>query len=262
VLLVAGPGPESRQFLDALGPLLDEALRNLETVELAKKRNEGLDLGIAWTAHELRTPLLALRGFLFLEQSRGAGERGQRAYRELEDLLRQIDGLLRWATGSGSLHRRETDLMRLIRDVASSAVAPPNGGKGRLSIVGPERAPILVEPGAIRQAISNVVRNALRYSPPGTTVGVRVRQSGGSYVVSVTDRGPGVSPNETKAIFDPFVRGDAGRGRRGGKGLGLFIARRVLEAHGGGISVEPGRRGATFELRLPHERLGAMPSAS
>lgn len=260
-LLVAEPGTDSRQFIDALGPLLDEVLRHLETVELARKRNEGLDLGIAWTAHELRSPLLALRGFLDLERSRGQGERGKRAYRELEDLLRQIDGLLRWASGSGSLHRRQADLMQLIREVAASG-ATVEEADGRLLIDGPDRAPILAEPGALRQAISNVVRNALRYSPPGTEVVIRVRQRPGSYVVSVTDRGPGVSPKETEAIFDPFVRGAAGRSRRGGKGLGLFIARRVLEAHGGGISVEPGRRGATFKLRLPHESLGVMPSAS
>src|SRR5919106_1529171 len=203
----------------------------------------------------------ALRGFLDLERSRGQGERGKRAYRELEDLLRQIDGLLRWASGSGSLHRRQADLMQLIREVAASG-ATVEEADGRLLIDGPDRAPILAEPGALRQAISNVVRNALRYSPPGTKVVIRVRQRPGSYVVSVTDRGPGVSPKETEAIFDPFVRGAAGRSRRGGKGLGLFIARRVLEAHGGGISVEPGRRGATFKLRLPHESLGVMPSAS
>jgi signal transduction histidine kinase len=261
VLLVGGPVPDPREFLDALGPLLDEVLRHLHTVALAERRNQDLDLGIAWTAHELRTPLLALRGFLDLEMSRNAGDYGERAYRELEDLLQQIDGLLRWATGSASIQRRRTDLMKLIRDVASS-YAMPEDGVGRLSIDGPQRAPVLAEPEAVRQAIYNVVRNALRYSPTESMVGIRVHQNGGSYVISVSDRGPGVTPAETEAIFDPFVRGKAGRTRRDGKGLGLFIARRVLEAHGGGITVEPGRRGATFRLRLPRERLGEMPSAS
>lgn len=260
VLLVGGV-PASPDFLDALGPLLDEVLRHLDTVALAERRNQELDLGIAWTAHELRTPLLALRGFLDLEMSRTAGEHGERAYRELEELLQQIDGLLRWATGTGSPNRRRTDLMKLIHDVTSSYATPVEGTE-RISIEGPEHAPILVEPGAIRQALSNVVRNALRYSPSGSMVAIRVRATGSSYVIGVSDRGPGVSPSETEAIFDPFVRGDVGRSRRGGRGLGLFIARRVLDAHGGGITVEPGRRGATFKLRLPREGLGEMASAS
>jgi signal transduction histidine kinase len=94
------------------------------------------------------------------------------------------------------------------------------------------------------------------YSPPGTHVKVRVGSETGTARVVVRDRGPGVPTVDKELIFDPFSRGRVGRQSRPGFGLGLFIARRVLEAHGGSIFVRPNRSGATFvvELPVPNER--------
>ena len=99
--------------------------------------------------------------------------------------------------------------------------------------------------------MANVVRNALGYSPPTTPVTVCVETDGDVARVLVRDRGPGIPAAERHLIFDPFARGGAADGGRGGKGLGLFIARRVVEAHGGVIGLRPVRPGAEFCIELP-----------
>ena len=254
-VLVAGENPgapaeEVRRLLDAVAQVLEAVLEQRRTVRRAEIRNQRLDLGIAWTAHELRGPLLALRGFLDLEAHRGTGAQADygQAYRELDEMLQQLDGLLQWAAGVRALRRRPTDLMRLVKEavgVCTEELSRP------VSVTGPDSAPVVAEPGELRRAITNVVRNALAYSPPDEPIDVSVEQSNGSFVVSVHDKGPGVPAEEAESIFDPFVRGPAARGHRGGRGLGLFIARRVVEAHGGYIWVEPARRGATFLIKVP-----------
>jgi signal transduction histidine kinase len=112
---------------------------------------------------------------------------------------------------------------------------------------------VIGDPQQLRSAIANVVRNALVYSPPATGVRVRVEASGDSARVVVRDEGPGIAAQERETIFDPFSRGRSASGNQG-VGLGLFIARRVLEAHGGSIALRPSRSGATFVLELPVER--------
>jgi signal transduction histidine kinase len=229
---------------------LDEVLGLLAVVRRAEIRNERLDLGIAWTAHELRAPLLSLRGFLDLQAQRGGELREEyfQAHRELDELVQELEGLLRWATGARELHRRPTDLVRLVREAVGVCT---EGSSLEVSVSGPTSAPVVAEPGELRRAIANVVRNAIAYSPRDEAIDVSIERRDGSFVVSVRDRGRGVSAEEADSIFDPFVRGLAARGHRGGRGLGLFIARKVIEAHRGTIWVEPGRRGATFRIQVP-----------
>src|SRR5439155_7492444 len=102
----------------------------------------------------------------------------------------------------------------------------------RVSVRTADRPVVAGDPDLLRGAIGNLVRNALSYSSEDRSVVVTVSRRNGTAVVSVTDRGPGIPEEERTTIFDPFVRGSAGRGMSGG-GLGLFIARRVAAAHGG-----------------------------
>jgi two-component system sensor histidine kinase SenX3 len=101
-------------------------------------------------------------------------------------------------------------------------------------------------------AIRNLVRNALAYSSPDTEVKVGVTAKAECVTVSVANRGRGIPPGEEEAIFDPFVRGEAAlqTGARG-SGLGLFITRKIAEAHGGEVWVDSSPRGTTFYLQLP-----------
>ena len=131
-----------------------------------------------------------------------------------------------------------------------------------MSLEAPDRLPVRADAQQLRGAIANLVRNALAYSPTDTPVRVVVDERNGSARVRVKDRGPGIPANERRLIFDPFARGHVGQTVRGGKGLGLFIAQRIVEAHEGAIHLRSGRSGATFcvEIPLVEERRSASAS--
>jgi signal transduction histidine kinase len=118
----------------------------------------------------------------------------------------------------------------------------------------------LLEQGAgqrlvLREAITNVVDNAIKYSPQASTIDVGVRMDGRRAVLSVADEGAGIAPEHRDRIFDRFFRLDEGRSRdEGGAGLGLAIAKWAVEANGGDITVQAGtQRGALFRITLPIE---------
>jgi signal transduction histidine kinase len=107
----------------------------------------------------------------------------------------------------------------------------------------------------LEQVINNLVSNAIKYSPGGGDVLVTVQIQQAQAVVLVSDHGLGIDPDEQKRIFEPFARAHPGRISIGGAGLGLFVAKRIVEAHGGHIGVEsvPGK-GTRFAVALPRAR--------
>ena len=111
------------------------------------------------------------------------------------------------------------------------------------------------DPDRMEQVLSNLIGNALKFSPPGAAVTVRIVLEGGEVFTRVIDRGPGIPPDERRRIFDPFVRGSVQPpDARKGTGLGLAISRRIVKAHGGRIGVEETAGGGTtlwFSLPPP-----------
>lgn len=260
LLLAARYPPQARESLDVVGSVLGEVLRYLTGKVRAERRSERIDLGIAWTAHEFRGPLLGVKAVLefLLRGEDGSGSQVllRRSLRELEQLAGLVDGLLRWSVGAGRLRRRETDLARVVRQAVESCELEM--GDGRVSIDAPHHVLVRVDPGHLRGAIANLVRNAMSYSPPDAPVDVLVEEDDRWATVSVTDRGPGIPPSEWEAVFDPLIRGATAHGNRNGKGLGLFIARRVVQAHGGQISLKSDKTGSTFQVRVPLDGRGVL----
>jgi signal transduction histidine kinase len=253
VLLGGGDPSEVGASLEAVGSLFREVVRRLSTLEQAERRNEQLDMGIAWTAHEVRGPLLAAKAAM---EALLAGSNGElsdrhllaRSRDELAQLAGLVDAVLRWAVGAGPLHRKHVDLVRLIGGIAKTCSL--DSETRRVVVSAPDELKVRLDAKQMRTAIANVVRNALSYSPPQSEVSVGVRTVDHHAIVTVKDRGPGIPPSERHSIFDPFVRGGAGPARTG-KGLGLFIARRVVEAHGGTIWIDPVPTGGVFHIMLP-----------
>ena len=251
VLLLADVRPAHEDFVQRAGALLERVLRRIGGVRASADRVS--ELTIAWTAHELKGPLVGARAALDRVSETTEQFEGQELLRRTKEELRQlsdlVDPLLRWSTGGQTLDLHRADLVGITR----RAIASPSLelGVDRIVLEGPKELYVDVEPGQIRSAVANVVRNALMYSPPGSPVVVRIEPSSRAARVVVQDRGPGIPRTERDHVFDPFSRGGVGRSARRGSGLGLFIARRVLEAHGGMISLRSSKSGATFVLEIP-----------
>jgi signal transduction histidine kinase len=264
VLLTVDLQPGRRAILQTACSLLSESLDHIGAVGWARVRNEHLDLALACTAHELRGPLAGARAALDHVEMDDPGPQSRELLRQTTDelgpLADLVDPLLRWSAGPSSLHKRQVDLVRLVREVVASCTSVPEGTE--VVIEAPDRLMIRADGPQLRGAIGNVVRNALAYSPPSAPVTVVVEDLDAVVRVRVRDQGRGVPAQERHLIFDPFARGGVGKSVRGGKGLGLFIARRIVEAHGGCIDLKPGRPGVEFCIDLPSSGGGRRLSAS
>ena len=214
---------------------------------------------MAMVSHELRTPLTSIKGFAQISLRRG-DEDGQLVEAILDQanrLQRLTDDLLeasRLEAGRLELRPVRLDLVPLVRRCVEQARALHEGYI--LHLVAPGR-PLegSWDPDRVAQVLENILGNAIKYSPDGTEVAVRVDDLGEEARVSVADRGPGIAPEELPRLFERFYRTrDAAARQVRGLGLGLHIARSLVEAHGGRIAAESeGRgRGTTVSFTLPY----------
>ena len=142
----------------------------------------------------------------------------------------------------------------LLSDTVESLHAQAQRKGLRLSgAVAPALGPVLMDPARVQRVLYNLVQNAIRHTPADGTVVLEARDAGAEVQVSVADDGEGITEADLPRVFERFYRGDPARSReRGGAGLGLTIARGIVEAHGGRIWVEPlPVRGSRFSFTLP-----------
>jgi signal transduction histidine kinase len=212
-------------------------------------------------SHELRTPLTVIRASVDDLERHGSepvatvGSALTDIRDEVDTLTSMVDDLLLLArsdSGAVELERVPVDL----GDVASSgasALAPVATERGVTVAVDPEPAEILGDPTRLRQLVLILVDNAVRHSPSGGTVTVRVRGEAGEATLEVEDQGPGIRPEDLPRLFDRFYRAPGAPG--GGTGLGLAIASWIVERHGGRIAAaNRASGGARFTARIPLAR--------
>jgi heavy metal sensor kinase len=212
-------------------------------------------------SHELRTPLAVVRGIgeLGLAETRTPAEYREAIGSMLEEvdrLTRLVDTLLQLARGDAGTVRlspERVDLADLARGVITSLGVLAEERRQRFRIDAPVAVPVLADRLVLRDAIANVVDNALKYGPAESAIDVAVQRDGAQAVLTIADEGPGVPAEHRARIFDRFYRVDEGRSREmGGTGLGLAIAKWAVEANGGTIAlVSSAHRGATFRIALP-----------
>jgi heavy metal sensor kinase len=243
---------------DEIGQLattINDMLGRLDQLFTAQQRF------VADLSHELRTPLAAMRGHLEMIR-RGAShdpavlaESLPALEREAARLARMTSDLLTLAQAENGLriqHARVA-LDELVLDVVRDLRPLSNGVALMPSIDEQVQAP--GDPDRLKQALVNLVANALQHTPAGGTVRVGLVRAGGQALLQVRDTGAGIAAEDLPHIFERFYRADKARTRRqGGAGLGLAIVSWVAEAHGGRVTVEsaPGQ-GSTFTLALPLE---------
>lgn len=248
---IALPGADDE--LKGLADTFDAMLDRLETGFEDQRRF------VQDASHELRNPLAVARTNLDLALSdpdaspaelRHSAEVARRSTERMSTLVEEL--LAQARSGVPDLAIDEVDLAALAGEVVEEYRASARQRRVGLELVAPNPVLARGDGPALRRAIGNLISNALKASPNGTTITVTVdaaEQGGGQATVSVADHGPGLTDEEQHLVFDRFWRGATSQG---GSGLGLGIVRHVVERHGGDVSVasEPGL-GSTFSIRLP-----------
>jgi PAS domain S-box-containing protein len=226
------------------------------------RANAAKDAFLAAASHELRTPLAAAKMQVQLARRKYGAELTDGPRRVLEGMDRQVDRMTklvsdlldvsRLLTGRLSLEVESFDLVFLLR--ATCERLQSLSSEHRLQVELPERLLMRGDPGRIEQVVTNLVSNAVRYSPHGGVVELHAWVEGGEVALRVRDHGIGIPAEKLAIIFERF--GQAHGARYGGLGLGLTISQGIIEQHGGRIWAEsPGLegKGSTFHVRLPVE---------
>ncbi len=233
----------------ALGRALEQALVKLRAARDAEARF------IANAAHELRTPLGVMRTEMDLALRR---ERSPEELRSaLSEARDEVDRLallasklldLKAARGVAWSPER-SDVAAIVRAAADAAIREARGRDVEIACDAPDHAIADVDPEALRQLVDNLVGNALKFAPDGSTVRLGLEESPTHLVLAVEDEGPGVPEQERERVFEPFFRGAGTKGQ--GSGLGLAIVREIAARHGGRAFVDRAERGAKFVVELP-----------
>jgi signal transduction histidine kinase len=251
-----GAGPE----LDALANTLDDMATQLEAAQERERRAEATrrDLVTA-VSHDLRTPLASLRAMIeAIDEGVVRDEASLRRYvgemrRSVDQLVSMVDDLFELAQLDAGAIEAETRRANLGEVVASAIEAVEvQASQKRLSLVtdlrGAEDAPC--SPRMVR-VLQNLMTNAVRHTPADGTIRVEASRSPRRLEVAVADSGNGIAPEDLDRVFDPFFRADPAR-HGAGAGLGLTLARRIVEGLGGEISADGGvAAGARFSVTLP-----------
>ena len=256
------PQPRTDDEVGELARTLEQMLRSLDAAraerEAALRRQREF---VADASHELRTPLTSILANLELlqesleapaqEEERAMVDSALRSSARMRRLVGDLLLLARADAGRIGARTR-CDLAETARHAAAEVA--PTVGERELRVEADASLPVDGNPDELHRMVLNLLDNAARHTPPGSTIELRARAAGGDAVVEVADDGPGVPAERREQIFERFVRGagPADTAVGGGSGLGLAIVRAVARSHGGEAEVgESERGGALFRVRVP-----------
>jgi heavy metal sensor kinase len=232
--------------------------------ESLRQSDQAKNAFVADVTHELRTPLTVIKGTIetledgALDDLAGRGPLLESMQRETERLIRLVNDLLvltRADAGTLNMHIQPLDLGELAHTRCEHLSALASRHQVQFAVTGTAR--VMGDPDRLAQVLDNLLDNAIRYSPAGSVITVEVSQNGSEGQCAVRDQGMGIPEKHLPFIFERFYRADASRNRQtGGAGLGLSIARALIESQGGQISAKsiPGH-GTTLRFSLPASQL-------
>jgi signal transduction histidine kinase len=247
--------PNQHDEIGRLAAVINETFARLEASFQQLRRFT------ADASHELRTPLSVIRGIgeMGLGETRTPAEYKEAMGSMLEEvdrLTNLVDTLLRLSHGDAGTVRlslEALELGQLTRDVVSSLGILAEERHQRVTVEVTDRISVIADRLVLREAITNIVDNAIKYSPQASTIDICIRTDGDQAVLTIADEGPGIAAEHRGRIFDRFFRLDEARSRdSGGTGLGLAIAKWAVEVNGGHISIDGGATaGSVFRIVLP-----------
>lgn len=257
---------EDLAILETLGALAAQAMQNVglqrqvrsSKIELAELERLKTDF-IAITSHELRTPLgLILGHATFLRELANDQFSEQldtiiRNATKLKEIVENLADVDNFQNGSSRLRTDKTSMAQIAEDVVRAFQDDANSRNITLKTdVGDSRFPVTADHGKISIALSNLVKNAIQFTESGGQILVKVSDESGYVKVSVIDSGIGIPPRDLPRVFDRFYQVETHLTRRyGGMGLGLSVAKAMVELHGGRIWAESSGKGSVFTFLLP-----------
>jgi signal transduction histidine kinase len=237
----------------------DELQRLYQELETASRHKSDF---LATMSHELRTPMNAIIGFSEVLHEQMFGELNERQLAYVDDvleagkhllsLINDVLDLAKIEAGSMELELSEVAIPEVLRSAVSMHSERASRGGFELSLTTePEEITISADGRRVRQIVFNLVSNAVKFTPAEGRVDVSARLDDGQVEVAVADTGPGIAPEELETIFEEFKQATDGK-RAEGTGLGLPLARKLVELHGGRLWVESAAgNGSTFRFTLP-----------
>jgi len=237
-------------------------LQNIQLKKLDKIKSDFLNI----TSHELRTPMSAIKGYVQMIMKQKLGETTEeqkqalnviiRNTNRLDSLIQDILDISRLESGTMKFIAEPTNIQQMIKEAIETTHSLADTKKIQLSTNIEENLPtIVIDKERIKQVIMNLINNAIKFSPNGSSILVRVKKETDNLLIEVQDHGRGIPKEHQTKIFNTFYQVDSGMDRKfGGAGLGLSIARGIVLSHGGNIWVEssglPGE-GSIFKFTLP-----------
>jgi histidine kinase len=249
------PEPDEMDELDQLAVTFNQMADKLERTEAMRRQL------IGDVAHELRTPLSTIKGSVeglmdgVLEPTEANLHQIYREADRLQRLVGDLQELSRVEAGAFELHRKAVEVEELVSSAAERLAGQFDEKGVRLEIdLGADLPKVLADPDRIGQVMLNLLGNALQYTPSGRAVEVQARRSDRFVEIEIRDEGIGIPAEHLPHVFTRFYRVDRSRSRAGGgSGIGLTIAKHLVEAHGGRIRASsPGSgKGSSFTFTLP-----------
>jgi signal transduction histidine kinase len=286
---IGGPllGDGERRLAEAIAERAGPALENAalwadlqEQVAREQRAQRIKDDFLSIVSHELRTPLTSIQGYAQLLESRMRDSATPKQMSQMKVIRSQVARMRRLVedlldvsridrAGAVSIEPEVLDLAEELREAA--ARTEREHPERHVTVEAPATLPIEADRDRIGQVLTNLLDNAVKYSPDGGPVTIRGQATGGgaggSVEVTVADTGVGIAPEQAEQVFERFFQadGDAPRRKLGGLGLGLYITRAIILAHGGEIRAEPNReagQGTVIRVRLPlRAAIAAAPAA-
>ena len=251
--------PEGMESAEAqLNQVREQALRDARAARDAEQRKNDL---VVYLAHDLKTPLTSVIGYLTLlrdepqlspeMRGRYTGVALEKAER-LEDLINEFFDITRFNLTHLEMEKRDTDLRRMLEQMCSEFGPVLAGRQMRCELDLPQELRIVCDPDKMARVMDNLLNNACHYAYPGSTVYVRAWEEEKRVCMTFRNAGATIPPEKLARMFEQFFRLDTSRGTRtGNAGLGLAIAKEIVEAHGGTIAAQSAEEQVVFTVVLP-----------